>query len=427
MKKLAGIFVVATAVFMLNSCGNKFATTASLITQLDSLNYAFGVANGTYFRGMFAPDDTTKDNFNAMLKGFNNGFRHVADAQVDKAEAITAGIQFNEGIKSGFLFGDSTLTANRELIIATAEKVLLKDSTIGMDAMQAQQYYFKIYQLRHDTLPHTITQTMLDSLSIAHAVMQMSRNLTLVNDSTRANFVKYFKEGLKQTKSTQKFENIGFTIATNGYEMMKKNGLMNDSVLKLNDKVLLAGINAGVLRDTTYFTPEKAGEYLNKYQQKRQLENAEKEFGANRIDGEKFLETNKIRPNVKTTASGLQYEIIKEGKGQKPAQTDRVKVNYTGSLIDGTIFDTSKNSKEPVILGLNQVIKGWQEGLQLMPVGSKYKFYIPQELAYGVQGRKDRMTGQYSIKPFSALVFEVEVLTIEQPVQQPQFQITQQK
>jgi FKBP-type peptidyl-prolyl cis-trans isomerase FklB len=129
-------------------------------------------------------------------------------------------------------------------------------------------------------------------------------------------------------------------------------------------------------------------------------------FGDSRAAGETFLAENAKKDGVTTTSSGLQYEVIKMGKGKKPTATDRVKVHYHGTLIDGTVFDSSVQRGEPIIFALTQVISGWTEGLQLMPVGSKFKFYIPQHLAYGAQ-----QAGQ--IPPYSTLIFEVELLGIE--------------
>ena len=116
---------------------------------------------------------------------------------------------------------------------------------------------------------------------------------------------------------------------------------------------------------------------------------------------------NKTKDGVKTTASGLQYKVITEGKGEIPADTCKVKVNYKGTLIDGTEFDSSYKRNEPSTFRANQVIKGWTEALTMMPVGSKWELYIPQELAYGA-----RESGN-QIKPFSTLIFEVELLSIE--------------
>jgi FKBP-type peptidyl-prolyl cis-trans isomerase FklB len=128
-----------------------------------------------------------------------------------------------------------------------------------------------------------------------------------------------------------------------------------------------------------------------------------------RVAGEKFLEANKKRKEVKTTASGLQYEVISLGTAEgaaKPVATNTVKVHYHGTLIDGSVFDSSVERGQPATFGLNQVITGWTEGLQLMKVGDKFRFFLPYSIAYG-----ERAAGA-KIKPFSALVFEVELLEI---------------
>ncbi len=124
-------------------------------------------------------------------------------------------------------------------------------------------------------------------------------------------------------------------------------------------------------------------------------------------EGEKFLAENAKREGVKVTASGLQYEVMEATLGQKPKATDTVKVHYEGTLIDGTVFDSSYKRGESISFPLNGVIKGWTEGLQLMSVGSKYKFFIPYQLAYGERG------AGASIPPYAALIFTVELLGIE--------------
>jgi len=141
--------------------------------------------------------------------------------------------------------------------------------------------------------------------------------------------------------------------------------------------------------------------------QERQAAESAKQFFPNKEAGEKFLAANKKKDSVVTTASGLQYKIIKMGTGPKPVATDKVKTHYHGTLIDGTVFDSSVQRGEPISFPVNGVIPGWVEALQLMPVGSKWKLYIPQELAYGIRG------GGQTIKPYSALVFEVELIEIE--------------
>jgi len=130
------------------------------------------------------------------------------------------------------------------------------------------------------------------------------------------------------------------------------------------------------------------------------------EVGVEKEKGQQFLAENKKRGGVKETASGLQYEVIVQGTGPKPAATDQVKVHYTGKTIDGQIFDSSVQRGEPITFGLNQVIPGWTEGLQLMPVGSKYMLYIPSDLGYGDRGQGP------TIKGGATLIFEVELLDI---------------
>lgn len=145
--------------------------------------------------------------------------------------------------------------------------------------------------------------------------------------------------------------------------------------------------------------------YVMTYMQKRQAEKMQAMYTKNIEEGENFLSENKKREGVQETTSGLQYEVITMGTGAKPVATDLVKVHYTGMLIDSTKFDSSVDRGAPAEFGVNQVIQGWQEGIQLMPVGSKFKFYIPYELGYGENG-----TGP--IPPYSVLVFEVELLEI---------------
>jgi FKBP-type peptidyl-prolyl cis-trans isomerase FklB len=133
----------------------------------------------------------------------------------------------------------------------------------------------------------------------------------------------------------------------------------------------------------------------------------EKEMEANKSEGEKFLAENAKKEGINVTTSGLQYEIIKLGNGEKPTLESNVKVHYHGTVIAGTVFDSSVERGEPISFPLGGVIQGWQEGLQLMPVGSKFKFYIPSDLAYGPGSPTE------VIKPHSTLIFEVELLAIE--------------
>jgi len=125
-------------------------------------------------------------------------------------------------------------------------------------------------------------------------------------------------------------------------------------------------------------------------------------------EGDAFLAENANKEGIMTTESGLQYEVLTKGGGAIPVTTDKVRVHYTGRLIDGTVFDSSVERGEPIVFGVTGVIKGWQEALQLMPVGSKWKVYIPQDLGYGPRG-----AGGGEIPPYATLVFEMELLGIE--------------
>lgn len=154
-----------------------------------------------------------------------------------------------------------------------------------------------------------------------------------------------------------------------------------------------------------YFQKKKQAEM--KKRQEEALKKAEEKYADVKKAGEDFLKENAKKKGVKVTKSGLQYKVIKQGKGEKPTATSKVKVHYKGTLIDGKEFDSSYKRKKPAEFMANRVIKGWTEGLQLMPVGSKYEFYIPQELAYGAFPRSGG-----DIKPFATLIFEVELLDI---------------
>lgn len=177
----------------------------------------------------------------------------------------------------------------------------------------------------------------------------------------------------------------------------------NDS---LDADIFLSAFLAAVNEEETLMDATVANAYFRTESEKVRSANMEAAYADNKEAGLAFLEANKSVEGVQVTESGLQYKVVKMGKGKKPSATDRVKVHYHGTLIDGKVFDSSVERGEPATFGLNQVIPGWTEGLQLMPVGSKFTFYIPYELAYG-----DRETGE--IKPFSALVFEVELISIE--------------
>lgn len=176
------------------------------------------------------------------------------------------------------------------------------------------------------------------------------------------------------------------------------------------DIMKVAFINTLAGEENAAFDQQTANAFLQAaYQAKQSRKNmtAGSSGSENKKAGDAFLAENGKKDGIVTTASGLQYEVIKKGKGAKPTTADKVKVHYHGSLLDGTVFDSSVDRGEPISFAVTGVIKGWTEALQLMPVGSKYKLYIPGELAYGTRGSAPK------IGPMQLLVFEVELLAIE--------------
>jgi FKBP-type peptidyl-prolyl cis-trans isomerase FklB len=179
--------------------------------------------------------------------------------------------------------------------------------------------------------------------------------------------------------------------------------LMGSGVTSLEYADLAAGIKDVLEKNQPQISYQEAQQVLGKFFS--ELE--QKIAGEAKAAGEAFLAENAKREGVKVTESGLQYEVLEATIGQKPKATDKVRVHYEGTLIDGTVFDSSYKRGESITFGLNQVIKGWTEGLQLMSIGSKYKLYLPYHLAYGERG------AGANIPPYAALIFTVELLGIE--------------
>jgi FKBP-type peptidyl-prolyl cis-trans isomerase len=187
---------------------------------------------------------------------------------------------------------------------------------------------------------------------------------------------------------------IGISVA-NFYQQQ---GLKN-----INSSIVAKAINDVLQGKKSLLSDQEANTVMMKCMQDAQME----KVGPTVAAGEKFLAANKSRPGVHTTATGLQYEIIKQGEGEKPGGADTVVAHYAGTLINGQEFDNSYKRGEPLTIGVSSVIKGWTEALQLMPVGSKYKLYIPHQLGYGLNDQGP------AIPAGSVLVFEVELLGIK--------------
>lgn len=263
--------------------------------------------------------------------------------------------------------------------------------------------------------PNANLKTDIDSLSYAtglartdglinYLVTQMRVDTTYMDE-----FIKGFTEGARSYSAKDIAYVAGMSIGQNvgkyWVEGMNQEVFGTDSTKTVSRENMVAGFVAGVTGKNQKMDVMQAQAYTQTAMEKIQAKVLEEEFGDNRKAGEDFLAENKNKDGVKTTESGLQYKIITEGKGATPQKTDRVKAHYRGKLIDGTEFETSYE-RDPLVIGVGQVIPGWTEALTMMPVGSKWELYIPQELAYGARN-------QGTIKPFSALVFEIELLGIE--------------
>lgn len=264
--------------------------------------------------------------------------------------------------------------------------------------------------------PKANLKTDIDSLSYSIGMAQtqgLKGYLTGrldVDTAYMAEFIKGLNEGANKTSKKDIAYMAGLQIGQQiSSQMMKginQELFAGDSTKTISKDNFMAGFIAGTLEKGGVMTMEAAQEYTRTAMETIKAKAMEEKYADNKAAGEKFLAENKAKEGVKTTESGLQYKVITEGKGEIPADTCKVKVNYKGTLIDGTEFDSSYKRNEPATFRANQVIKGWTEALTMMPVGSKWELYIPQELAYG-----SRESGQ--IKPFSTLIFEVELVGIE--------------
>ena len=263
--------------------------------------------------------------------------------------------------------------------------------------------------------PKANLKSDIDSLSYmmgitnTQGLMDFASQRLGVDSAQYADFIKGIQAGISQTAKSEKAYiagiQIGQQLSGDMFQNINSQLFGNDSTQTLSKDNFLAGFfealkGAGVsMEDARAFVQTRTDAIKAKA--------LEEKYGENKAAGEKFLAENKTKEGVVTTESGLQYKIIKAGKGEIPTKESTVKVNYKGTLIDGTEFDSSYKRNAPASFRADQVIKGWTEALTMMPVGSKWELYIPQELAYGA-----RETGG-QIKPFSTLIFEVELLEIE--------------
>ena len=410
--------MLAIAVMALISCGNTYtAKNVELTNQNDSINFALGVVNGANLKMYQLRNDSSDEAIAEFIDALQRGY----DGKVENlSEAASIGRNIGNAVKASEKTGlaeNEAWTLNERLFFQGLVNGVYNDTTV-MPTSFAQMYFQQAYQASASaqtkagkpirakcgkSAKTVKLHSQNDSLNYAFGFLngEEVRAYVLANDSD-GKMVKEFLEnvnkGLSQNVRNPQIVNMGEQIGKNIKEQ-EPQGLIGEPSLVTDFELIKQGFINGLYGFTEQFDGQSAGEYI------QNALNTIK-YGDTKAKGEQFLAENALKEGVKVTESGLQYEVLKMGKGPKPTATSTVKVHYHGTLIDGTVFDSSVERGEPISFPLDGVIAGWTEGLQLMPVGSKFRFYIPQELGYGA-----RNAG--SIPPYSTLIFEVELLGID--------------
>ncbi|MCQ2342504.1 MAG: FKBP-type peptidyl-prolyl cis-trans isomerase [Paludibacteraceae bacterium] len=419
MKKLS---IFALAALAMVSCGNTYKVQqVELNSMNDSVNFALGLVNGAQIRDYYLANDSSDKTIGEFIDALSRGYDGKAE-QLDENMSMARNLGFTiKSFETKGLVEQPTWRMNEKIFFQALVNGMLGD-TVMMQADEARQYFQSYIQAASAVPVDSAAKTpkavkakcgkkmatvdlssVNDSLNYAFGVLNGSqmRMYVLLNDTTGEifnDFVDALNGGLKCKYRNPQLASMGEQIGQTIREQ-EAEGLIGVPQLSTDFDLIKQGFINGLYRDETIFDMHSAGDYI-------QTTIDDLKYGENKVANEKFLIENALKDGIIVTPSGLQYEVIKMGKGAKPAATDKVRVHYHGTLIDGTVFDSSVERGEPISFGLDQVIAGWTEGLQLMPVGSKFRFYIPQELGYG-----SRATG--AIPPFSTLIFDVELLDIE--------------
>ena len=257
-----------------------------------------------------------------------------------------------------------------------------------------------------DTLSYAI------GMSQSQGLMDYLANAKGVDTTYIAEFLQGVNDGANAADDKKKAAyfagiEIGQQIANNMMKGLNYNLFGDDSTQTVSLNNFMAGFVSGVTGKNSKMTVAEADSTAQVLFERIKAKSQEKQFGANKAEGEKFLAANAKKEGVKTLPCGVQFKVLKEGNGATAADTSIVVVNYEGRLLDGTVFDSNKShGDEPATFRVGQVIKGWQEALKAMPAGSEWEIYIPQELAYGANQ-------QGNIPPFSTLIFKVELVEVK--------------
>lgn len=400
------------------ACQNK-RCAADIRTTADTLNYMYGVANG---RGILEYKIGADSADSKKMEAFSDGFRETFGAEgrdLIRVNGIRVGAYLGEQIKSGFLFNDSTIKVDRKLIKKGFECALSGEVT-GDESEAAYRYVERVMAASMSTgKPACPTAKAVDSLNLCTGMLngRQARYYALgrdTSDQAIKAFFKGFKHGFDMKQdSVSIMELRGLEVAMKFTQLFAaadttkdgKRGLLGDTSVLVN----FDAIGRGVL-DVINHNPKQLVTYEEAEARLSRERDAikERKFGDNKRAGEQFLAENGKREGVITTASGLQYEVIKEGRGEQPRDSAHVKMESVITLIDGTEIVNSIKRNHPVSAHLENILPGWREGVMLMHTGSKYKLYLPYDLAYGTKDMKN-----LGVRPFSAIIIEVELLSIE--------------
>lgn len=424
MKKTI-LFVAAVATML--SCSKQIKVQeVSLTSENDSINYTFGIINGVQIKNQFFPTDSSETPILEFVEAMDEAFNNKEFKEPSEYEKV--GKQFADFFKQQAKEGVANNKAwkyNNNFMLQGFVNGLygynIFDSTFV-----AQTYFQEKYsQTAGDVQPEKASEskvkancpkkagdmsleTEIDSINYICGYINGKMVATMMPNFSQDSIeiiVDNLNEELSSGKKYPMLVNVGQSV---GHSLAKDeylltNYLFDQQLIARNYDLIRAGFINGMLNDDKIISVEESNMYLNTAVEKKRLEACK----PNQLAGEKFLAENALREGVHVTESGLQYEILEAGKGHvHPADTSRVKVHYHGTLIDGKVFDSSVERGEPATFGLNQVIRGWTEGVQLMVEGDKFRFYIPYQLAYGERG-----AGQ-DILPYSALIFDVELIEI---------------